>query len=55
MKRFTLLFLLLSMWGISYAQPDISVDVDTVRDALANGESSTVSFTITNNGDATLD
>jgi len=55
MKKFTLLLFLFSIWGAAYAQvPDISVDTDTLRDVLANGATSTQSFTISNNGDTTL-
>jgi len=55
MKRFTFLLCFLSLWAVSYAQPDITVNTDTVRDVLPNGANSVVSFTITNNGDANLD
>lgn len=55
MRKLLLYFILLQMfWLAAYAQPDISVSVDTVRDALGNGASSVQSFSITNNGDATL-
>ncbi|MDH5366146.1 MAG: choice-of-anchor D domain-containing protein [Cyclobacteriaceae bacterium] len=49
MRNIYILLMSLVAYGVSLAQPVVSVDVATVSDALANGQTSVTAITITNN------